>query len=444
MPRTQSSRVCTRAGVAASVTRRPCAVVWRRFAIVRQLGVAMPYPFIEHCFKGLYLAYAQACRATSRQALPRIVLMSSCYVDLCAVDAHAAYRHAFVYIRQLAIHLRNAILKASPEASRQVYNWQFVNCLRVWAQVLCAHARSTTAPLRQLVYPLVQVCLGTARLLPSIRYAALRLHCARILNQVGIELRVFVPVAPLLLEGLQFSELSKAPKGANKNDKRLDWATMVKASAADCAQRRYQEGLVQETLYLLAEHLHSVCCSIAFPEMAAPTILALRSAAKQTRIVALQKRCKRLLVQLESQAKYVAQRRDLVDFAPSDSTASAEFLKDVREAESSPFARWFAGERADAQKAEQELSAQAAAQTDGIKEDYDDDDADADDADDDAGDQRARKATKKARAEERTSLKQKASTGKAAHKTKSKKRRGDGSDLADEVSELRSGDLDEW
>ena len=147
------------------------------FSIVRQLGCTLPYPFIEHCFKGLYLCYAQASKSTSRKALPRIMLRASCYVDLCAVDAHASYRHAFVYIRQLAIHLRNAIQKASPEASRQVYNWQFVNCLRLWAQVLCTHARSPTAPLRQLIYPLVQVTLGTARLLPSIRYAALRLQC---------------------------------------------------------------------------------------------------------------------------------------------------------------------------------------------------------------------------------------------------------------------------
>lgn len=407
-----------------------------RFAIVRQLGITLPYPFIEHCFKGLYLAYAQACRSTSRQALPHIVLMSSCYVDLCAVDAHAAYRHAFVYIRQLAIHLRNAIQKASPDASRQVYNWQYVNCLRVWAQVLCAHARSTTAPLRQLVYPLVQVCLGTARLLPSIRYASLRLQCARILNQLAVELRVYVPVAPLLLEALQFAELSKAPK-ASKADKPVDWATMVKASAADCAQRSYQEGLVQETLYLLAEHLHSTCCSIAFPEMAAPTVLALRTTAKQTKIVALQKRCKRLLVQVEAQAKYIAQKRDLVEFAPSDATAAAEFLKAEREAESTPFARWFAGERADAQKAEARRQDEAAAQAAGVTADAEDDDAE----EDGEGEAAVRQKKKKAKKKEAAEASAPTVSGKAA-RGKASKRQGDGSEKADEVRELTMEDLE--
>lgn len=415
---------------------------------MRQLGVALPYPFVEHCFKGLYLAYAQACRSTSRQALPHIVLMASCYVDLCAVDAHAAYRHAFVYIRQLAIHLRNAIQKASPEASRQVYNWQFVNCLRVWAQVLCAHARSTTAPLRQLVYPLVQVCLGTARLLPSIRYAALRLQCARILNQISVELKVFVPVAPILLEALQFSELSKPPKSA-KSEKPLDWAIMVKASATECSQRVYQEGMLQETLYLLAEHLHSMSTSIAFPEMAAPTVIALRAAAKTTKIVALQKRCKRLLTQVEIHAKYIAQKRDQVDFAPSDAAGSAAFLQAEREAESTPFAKWFAGEKADAQRMEAQRQDEAAARDVGIVADDEDggernDDKGGDDEDDEEAEERPAKGAKaKKGTKEAKEAKGKGKEKEKASKKKSKAKKGsDGSQVDDEVGELRMEDLD--
>ena len=407
------------------------------FSIVRQLGCTLPYPFIEHCFKGLYLCYAQASKSTSRKALPRIMLRASCYVDLCAVDAHASYRHAFVYIRQLAIHLRNAIQKASPEASRQVYNWQFVNCLRLWAQVLCTHARSPTAPLRQLIYPLVQVTLGTARLLPSIRYAALRLQCARILNQISSELHVFIPVAPLLLEALQFAELSK-PAKATKSGRPVDWATMVKASAADCAQRVYQEGLVQETLYLLAEHMHSRCCSIAFPETAAPTVLALRAAAKETKIVALQKRCKRLLVQVEAQAKFVAQKRDLVEFAPSDAAASSEFLKEEYEKASTPFGKWFAGERADAQKAEARRVEEAAAQDEGIVAD---DDIKDDDSEEESG--KSKKAKKKEKQEKQVA-KQAADKGakKVANGKPKKGPKSDGKEMADEVDELRMSDLD--
>ena len=41
-------------------------------------------------------------------------------------------------------------------------------------QVLCAQGRDPKGPLRQLLYPLVQVCVGVAKLLPNIRFAPLR------------------------------------------------------------------------------------------------------------------------------------------------------------------------------------------------------------------------------------------------------------------------------
>ncbi|KOO26363.1 nucleolar complex protein 2-like protein [Chrysochromulina tobinii] len=226
---------------------------------------------------------------------------------MCAVDAQAAYRHAFVYIRQLAIHLRNAIQKATPEATRQVYNWQYVNCLRVWAQV---------------------------------------------------------PVAPLLLEALRFAELNKTPKNA-RTERPVDWSVLVKVSGADSTKRIFQEGLVQEALYLLAEHLGSISHSIAFPELAAPTVLQLRAMAKASKIVALQKRCKRLLAQVEAQARFVATRRDAVEFAPSDEKASNGFLADEKAAGTSPYSKWFKSEREEQQRLEAQRRAEAEAQGSG-------------------------------------------------------------------------------
>ena len=69
-----------------------------------------------------------------------------------------AYRYAFIYIRQLTIHLRNAMLqqkgkKYSPLDS--VYNWQFVHCTDLWTQLLCESYPSDV--LEPLIYPLVQV-----------------------------------------------------------------------------------------------------------------------------------------------------------------------------------------------------------------------------------------------------------------------------------------------
>ena len=50
------------------------------------------------------------------------------------------------------------------------------------------------------LYNVAQVALGAARLLPSARYAPLRLRLIRVLNALSAATGHFVPVAPLLLE----------------------------------------------------------------------------------------------------------------------------------------------------------------------------------------------------------------------------------------------------
>lgn len=60
-----------------------------------------------------------------------IQLMSRCLVQLYSLDPHSAYQHGFVYIRQLALHLRAAINAKTKDAVKNVYCWQYINCLRV-------------------------------------------------------------------------------------------------------------------------------------------------------------------------------------------------------------------------------------------------------------------------------------------------------------------------
>lgn len=341
------------------------------YATLRQLALEAPPPLLDVCLKGMYLAYARGARSMSRARLPRVVLLSSCVVDLCAADPQAAYQHAFVYIRQLAIHLRNAIQKTSDEAHRQVYSWQFVNCVRLWAQVLCAIGKPVDSPLRQLVYPLVQITLGTARLLPNIRYAPLRFQCVRTLNQLSAELGVFIPVAPLLLEACRFAQLSKPAKKEAK-ERPADWAVLIKVSKADADQYRYQEGMLTQALFLLAEHLHGLAYDVSFPEAAVPTVAALKRLAKSTKIGALQQRTRRLAAQCDAQSAWVVGQRERVDFSPRDAAKAAAFLADEREAGAGPFSRWFKGEVAAVEAREGELRAIAEArgpvQADGADE----------------------------------------------------------------------------
>lgn len=152
------------------------AVRLQAFLRIRQLSITQPYPFIEEALKLTYLAYAKRSKfgtaANVTSVLPTLTFMGNCIVELYTLDYASAYQHAFVYIRQLALHLRSAFGKQTPEAKAVVCCWQYVHCLKLWVAVLCAACGSKSGDaassklgggvgkdeeanlLRSLVYPL--------------------------------------------------------------------------------------------------------------------------------------------------------------------------------------------------------------------------------------------------------------------------------------------------
>ena len=130
-------------------------------------------------------------------------------VELYRLDPAEAYQHAFVYIRQLAIHLRGAIVTKKKEAFAQVYNWQFLASLQLWARVIaeCQPADAGAEGLRPLIYPLVQVTVAVVRLIPTARYFPLRFQCTSLLIDLAGKTNTFIPLASLILHPLESHEV---------------------------------------------------------------------------------------------------------------------------------------------------------------------------------------------------------------------------------------------
>jgi nucleolar complex protein 2 len=250
------------------------------FLRIRQLAMTQPFPFIEECLKKLYLAYAQrakfATASSVTSALPTLTFMGNCVVELYSLDYHSSYQHAFIYIRQLALHLRTAMQKKTPEAMGAVYCWQYLHCLKLWVAVLTEACQSeddleglSTSEdqlLRSLIFPLTQVILGTARLIPSTRYLPLRLHCVRLLQQLAAAAEIFLPTTSILLDVFELQELSQPPKKVHKSSVQPMALTLRLRADNPLRSMEEMEMCLSEVFVLLNREVDLYRYSAGFPE----------------------------------------------------------------------------------------------------------------------------------------------------------------------------------
>jgi nucleolar complex protein 2 len=69
----------------------------------------------------MYLDYLKNCKFTSPTTLPLINFMQRSLVELYLLDLTVTYQHDFVFLRQLAVHLRTAIQNKKP-VNRIIFN----------------------------------------------------------------------------------------------------------------------------------------------------------------------------------------------------------------------------------------------------------------------------------------------------------------------------------
>lgn len=197
------------------------------FLAIRTLALETPYPFINTCLKSTYLTFARNAKFTNPNTADHITFMANCVTELYGLDHVSGYQQAFGFVRQLAIHLRNSLQAKTKEAYAAVYNWQFINCTRVWAQVIAANPQSVE--FRDLLYPLVQIITGTVGVVPTARFFPLHFQCIGMLNQLAEATKVYVPAIPLLLDLLSNVNMHGHLK-SSKSNKPMDLWCLLKVS----------------------------------------------------------------------------------------------------------------------------------------------------------------------------------------------------------------------
>ncbi|KAL8640505.1 MAG: hypothetical protein Q9228_002579 [Teloschistes exilis] len=339
------------------------------FLVIRRLTVISDASIRTALLKTVYQGLVKGSRITNPHTLPAINLMKNSAAELWGIDREIGYTTGFVYIRQLAVHLRTSITQPTKDSYKQIYNWQYVHSLDFWSRVISTHCNpkaSSDSTLHPLLYPLVQITLGALRLIPTATYHPLRFQLTRSLLRLSRATATFVPLAPSLLEVFQSVEMTKLPKPSTLRP--LDFSSILRVPKPYLRTRTYQDGLGEQLVELMAEFFGIWTKHIAFPELMLPPVVHLKrwlktvssSSTNGAKTKGNNKNSRltssvTLLVQkLESNARWIEERRRNVEFGPSNREGVEGFLRDTL-VEDTPLGSFLEGLRRKSEEREKML-----------------------------------------------------------------------------------------
>lgn len=284
------------------------------FLCILKITRSQQTQLLSTVLKAMYLSYVRNSKFISPGTLPAINFMRRSLTEMFALDLNVSYQHSFLYIRQLAIHLRNALTLKKKESFQSVYNWQYINSLRLWADVL---GMTYNKPqLQPLIYPLVSIITGVIKLIPTAQYFPLRFHCVQILTNLSKETRVFIPTLPYVLEVLNSGTFNK--KHDKVSMKPMQFTCILRVNKGQMSENGFRDEIIENVYGLILEYMAYESFIVSYPDMSIPCILQLKQYLKNCKNSQYNRKIRQLCDKIEENSRFVENERNKISFTLKD------------------------------------------------------------------------------------------------------------------------------
>ncbi|XP_076655121.1 nucleolar complex protein 2 [Halictus rubicundus] len=276
------------------------------FLSILRIATTNKESVLDMLFKAMYVKYVENSKFVSFTTLSGINFMRHSLTEIYLLDTNLAYTHAFLYIRQMAIHLRNAMTLKKKENFQTVYNWQYINSLRFWSDLI--KSSKSDSMLRSLLYPLVQIITGTIKVIPTPQYYPLRFHCLQMLTDISKETGTFIPILPFLLEILSSYDFSKKHKAVTM--KPVPFICILRLSKSQLQENGFKDNVIDSIYKLILENAAKDSHTVYFPDLYIPCIIQLKAFLKKCHIANYCRKIKQLLDKIEENRKFIEKERN--------------------------------------------------------------------------------------------------------------------------------------
>ncbi|KAI3789708.1 hypothetical protein L2E82_02511 [Cichorium intybus] len=305
------------------------------FLVIEDVVSVFGSNYFDTCFIKTYKAYIARCRSMETVDAKHIEFLRDSFVNLCSLDVEKSCNKALVSIQQLAYILRHAKQKENKEAIKKIYSWQYGQCIDMWVQFISTNTHEND--IQPLLHIIIDLINGIANLFPGPRYIPLRTRCIQWLNKLSNSFSIFIPVASLILDMLEY----KLTKDGSKSRKSVKLASSLKLPKFWLKSQNFLEQCVYSAIELLSVHFLQWSFHISFPELATISLIRLKKFYEKTTLESLRRVVKRLMDQVEQNVEFVQKKRDDVAFSPKDNESVDLFLQFEKGIVNYPFTQYY-------------------------------------------------------------------------------------------------------